>query len=233
VVGEGRWRRIADLLQEAAAGSEVAPAVAEVVAQLLHVEHVSLVLVVGGLPVTTAGSSDLAVMLCERQLALGEGPAVEALRTGEPAQFDDLTAPESLERAPVFISEARAAGVGAMFAFPLRIGGAHVGVLTGHRAGAGPLSHEQHSDALIVSTLASIALLHAEPDGTLAPGGERIDHATVLDGVVQVATGMVAEQLGVPMIEALVRMRAHAFAADGRLEEVARRIIDRELRLER
>lgn len=233
MVGEGRWRRIADLLQEAAAGSAVAPAVAEVVAQLLDVEDVSLVLVVEGLPVTTAGSSELAIALCERQLALGEGPAVEALRTGEPAQFDDLAAPESLERAPVFISEARAVGVGAMFAFPLRIGGARVGVLTGQRASAGALSHQQHSDALIVSTLASIALLHAEPDGMLAPGGGRIDHAAVLDGVVQVATGMVAEQLGVTIMEALVRLRAHAFAADGRLEDVARSIIDRELRLER
>jgi transcriptional regulator with GAF, ATPase, and Fis domain len=233
VVGQGRWRRIADLLQEAAAGADVASAVAEVVAELIGVDDVSLMLVAAGQPVVSSGTSALAVGLAERQIALGEGPSVEALGTGASVELVDLRSVDALDRAPVFISEARSEGVGAMFAFPLRIGGALVGVLTGTRASAGPMSAGQYADALIVSTLATIALLHEGTGASSARWAQVLDQASILDGAVQIAAGMVAEQLDVTILEALVRMRAHAFAVDEPIEDVARSLIARERRLER
>lgn len=233
MVGQGRWRRIADLLQEAAAGADVASAVAEVVAELIGVDDVSLMLVAAGQPVTSSGTSALAVRLAERQIALGEGPSVEALGTGASVALVDLRSVDALDRAPVFISEARAEGVGAMFAFPLRIGGALVGVLTGTRAAAGPMSADQHADALIISTLATIALLREGTGTSSARWAQVLDQASILDGAVQTAAGMVAEQLDVTILEALVRMRAHAFAVDEPIEDVARSLIARERRLER
>jgi AmiR/NasT family two-component response regulator len=47
------------------------------------------------------------------------------------------------------------------------------------------------------------------------------------------AQGMVMVQLGVSIGEALVRMRAYAFAEDRRLTDVARDVVDRRLRFDR
>jgi AmiR/NasT family two-component response regulator len=46
------------------------------------------------------------------------------------------------------------------------------------------------------------------------------------------AQGMVMVQLGVPLGEAMMRMRAYAFAKNRRLDDVARDIVTRRLTLE-
>jgi len=51
------------------------------------------------------------------------------------------------------------------------------------------------------------------------------DHA-----VVHQATGIVKVQLGVNIAEALVRLRAHAYAAGRSIEDVARDVVGRRLR---
>jgi len=49
---------------------------------------------------------------------------------------------------------------------------------------------------------------------------------------VHQATGFVAVELGVPLNEALLRIRGYAFAHRQALGDVARQIIERRLRLE-
>ena len=49
---------------------------------------------------------------------------------------------------------------------------------------------------------------------------------------VSQATGMLVAQLGVEPAEALVRLRAHAYATDRSATDVARDILDRRLQLE-
>jgi len=50
---------------------------------------------------------------------------------------------------------------------------------------------------------------------------------------VHQAQGMVMVMLGVDCVEALVRLRAYAFAEERRLSEVVQDILTRRLRLER
>jgi hypothetical protein len=237
VEGSGVWRRVADLLRAADEGERVGPAVARVAADLLGVDDVSLTIVVDGQPVSTVATSDFAAALSRRQFALGEGPTVAALLSGDPMTVDDLRSGDGRADAPVLTSEAWAQGAGAMFAFPLRMGAAVVGVMTGHRALPGPLTTVQYTDALILSALVTLALLENEAGGSLGRTDGAL--ATVPDleagmhAVVQVAAGMVSEQLDVPILEALVRVRAHAFAVDEDVHVVARRIVEREFRMER
>ena len=47
------------------------------------------------------------------------------------------------------------------------------------------------------------------------------------------ATGMLMAQLGIGPVEALVRLRAHAYATDTSATQTARAIIDRRLRFDR
>jgi hypothetical protein len=65
------------------------------------------------------------------------------------------------------------------------------------------------------------------PSGALAPEFDRSD----FHFVVHQASGMVSEQLRVSAGEALLRLRAHAFANDRPLNAVAEDVIARRLRL--
>ena len=121
------------------------------------------------------------------------------------------------------------AGAEAVFGFPLRVGAVRLGALNLYRDAPGPLSDEQHADALELADAAAQSVLVMQA-GAL-PG----DLATDLEGtdlhlVVHQAAGMVAVQLGVDVSEALVRLRAHAFGNDRDLDTVARDVVLRKLR---
>lgn len=229
----GRWRRIADLLQEAGEGEPVGQRLAIVAAELLGVDGVSLAVVVAGTIDSVVGSDVAAVELCRLQFELGEGPALDAISSGIPRLLDHASSDAAGARWPLFTMFVKERGIGAVQAFPLRVGQARMGTLIGHRASSGPLTANQYADGLLLSVLATVALLQQQAgrDGTSLPmsfepsSGEHM--------AVQVAAGMVSEQLRVPIVEAHVRMRAHAFAGELPLNDVARRIIDRRLRLER
>ncbi|MEJ1231271.1 MAG: GAF domain-containing protein [Galbitalea sp.] len=62
------------------------------------------------------------------QFELGEGPHWQALRSGLPVLHPDLADPGSLEW-PVFREAARAIGIGALFAFPMKMGTVTVAVV--------------------------------------------------------------------------------------------------------
>ena len=82
---------------------------------------------------------------------------------------------------------------------------------------------------------ASAVLARAGPDSGHSPSG--LDVVVLEAGgnfrfVVHQASGMVAAQLEIGVGEALVRLRAYAFANDRSLSEVAEDVVARRLRLE-
>lgn len=162
----------------------------------------------------------------ELQFTLGEGPCVEAFRTRRPVLVPDLTG-DAMSRWPVYTAAAYEAGARAVFAFPLQIGAARLGVLEVLRTRVGMLSHEETTDALALAELAVLVLLDSH--------GHALPDTDGLDGVVGdraelfQAQGMVMVQLGVSLAEALVRIRAHAFGEGRRLHEVAADIVARRL----
>ena len=222
------WRRIADLLADAAAGMAVGPELAQVSTSLLGVDEVSLALTLGEVP-SIRGTSPGACALCERQFTLGEGPAVDALTIGEPVVLEDLSGSGARRRYPVLLQEEAVAGVGAMVAFPIAVGAALIGVMSGSRSLPGPVDEEHLANGLIVSRLAATALIGRVVEGGSTPEGE----AKVLDDAINVAMGMVAEQLDVSVLEALARLRAHAFTTGAALTAVARMVVERAVRIER
>ena len=74
----------------------------------------------------------------------------------------------------------------------------------------------------------SVLVLQAEaPPGALAA---ELEEGADFHYVVHQAAGMVAAQLDVSVGQALVRLRAYAFANDRSLTEVARDVVERTLR---
>jgi hypothetical protein len=176
--------------------------------------------------------------LAELQLTLGGGPCHDALASAAPVLAADLGDAESSCRWPAFTPEAREAGAGAVFAFPLVVGAIRAGVLGLYHRSPGPLRDSQLGDLLVLADMATMLLLDSLGDGAAADGhedGARLDgqspdlamHRAEIDQ----ATGMLTVQLGVPVTDAFVRLRAYAYAEDRGLADVASDIVARRLRL--
>jgi hypothetical protein len=167
----------------------------------------------------------------ELQFTLGEGPCIDACHDGRPALEPDLERPAT-NRWIAFGPQAITAGAGAVFGFPIRVGGAGLGALDLYRARPGPLTAEQHADALILADMAAEIILLMQADASPGELANELEASASLHHVVHQASGMVSVQLGVSVDHALVRLRAHAFKTATPLIDVARRVIDRKFRFD-
>ena len=176
-------------------------------------------------------TNEVSALVEELQYALGEGPCVDAYHADRPVLEPDLADPTT-PRWPAFASPAVAAGVRAVFGFPLQVGAVRLGALNLYCDRPGPLTDEQHADALVMADVAAQAVLVLQagaPPGRLAA---ELEAGGDFQYVVQQAAGMVAAQLDVSVGHALIRLRAHAFGNDRPLVEVAEEVVARKLRFD-
>jgi hypothetical protein len=177
-----------------------------------------------------SATDELSAQLEELLFTTGEGPGVEDFRFGSPMLLPDL---EPLtERWPGFVPAAVAAGARALFAFPLQAGAIRVGVLSLYRGQPGPLTPQQLADALVFADIALQLLLDSSAGISGSTGYRPLDGPSDSRAEVYQATGMISVQLGVSLEEAFVRLRAHAFAAGTRLDDVAGDVVSRRLRFD-
>jgi hypothetical protein len=162
----------------------------------------------------------------EAQFSFGEGPCVEASRSGRPVLVPDLQTAGSV-RWPGFGTAVLDAGVRAIFAFPLRVGAIQVGVLDLYRDTPGLLTNAELTDALAFADAATVVVLHLQDDHDGALIGPIESRAEVHQ-----ATGMVAVQLDVGLADALLRLRAHAYATERPVSDVAADVVSRRLRFD-
>jgi hypothetical protein len=188
---------------------------------------ISMVTAAGNRGVVCA-TDDLAAQIEDLQLTLGEGPCMDAAQTGAPVLVPDLDEPDDLvvERWPAFLEGAAAAGVRAVFAFPMRIGAISVGVLDLYRDRPGDLVGDSLPAALMAADAAALSLLHLDaklPDTFL----DDLSSRSSFQLQVHQATGMVQVQLGVSTEDVFLMLRARAFATSRRLVDVASEIVQR------
>ncbi|MFI9552746.1 ANTAR domain-containing protein [Nonomuraea endophytica] len=181
-------------------------------------------------------SHPAAFQLMDIQATLGEGPGLAALADQRPVLVPELAGQDAMRRWPVLAPAAAQAGVCAVFAFPLLLGAISVGVLEISRVGPGWLEAEQVADALIYADAALMVHLHQTAGGNGAAGGDGVVAGDGADATVERwaqvhhATGIVAVQAGVDLRSAFVRLRAHAYATERSLMEVAGEVVARRLR---
>ncbi len=169
----------------------------------------------------------------ELQVTLGVGPCLEAHTTRRPVLEPDLPQ-QGAVRWPGYSTAMAEHGIRAVFAFPMQVGAARLGVLDVYRDRSGPLSTDALNVSLAFAAVAVTTLL----DSQSAPAGELglsddLDAALTHRSELHQAQGMVMIQLGVTLIEAMSRLRAHAFAHESSLGQVAQDIVGRKLRLDR
>ena len=229
-----RWRELAARLDHLAAKESLPRAICQLAVERLAAPSVGLTLCLGDSFSRLADTSAVAGHLDEQQFALGEGPLWDCLMTAVPVLAVDLAAEDAsrkkyVERWPSFCREANERGIDAAFALPLQVGLVTVAVLTVYRDHTGPLTSTEYVDGLSLAALATTALM-AERTGEHAEDLAEVFRAGVHErSRLHRAAGMVAERASIPIVEAMVRLRAHAYATGRPLGDIARDICDRRL----
>lgn len=167
----------------------------------------------------------------ELQLTLGQGPGIDAAAGQGVVLVPDLGAGSAVRRWPVFASAATDRGLRALFALPVAVGAARIGVLDVYPRDPGELSAAQLATALAFAD-AVLVLVLDERGGVVSDGAAHVRGEVLPERRAEVhqAAGMMSVQLGVGVSEALVRLRAYAYARDLRLSEVAAEVVARRLR---
>ena len=175
-------------------------------------------------------TNEVSALIEDLQYTLGEGPCVDAYRRRVPILEPDLAA--DWTRWLAFSPPALEAGVRAVFGFPLQIGAARLGALNLYRDHPGPLTDDQHADALVLTSVATRAILALQAGARPGELADELDLEGEFHLVVHQASGMVAAQLDVSLSDALVRLRARAFATGRSVAEIARDVVERRARFE-
>lgn len=218
------------LLQTADWSASRAVAVTTGAAEALAVDGVSVCLGSGpGGTEILASSDGMARDFEDLQLTLGEGPGPDCMAGGTAVRVPDLTRVRG-DRWPVLLAEATDQAARAVFCFPLRLGAITLGVLTLVKARPGGLTSAQGDDATVLAGALTKRFL--DRGNPVFPSPELLDPASFLhQAVVHQAAGMVSVQLAVPLAEALLRLRAHAYSTRRTLADTAQDIVARRLRL--
>ena len=220
------------VLTTSAPGLPTADRLCQACVDLLDVDGAAITMVTGTLSQATYGaSSDRSRRLDEYQYTFGEGPCLDAARSGRAVLVADLDSPTE-NRWPGYSDAVLREGVRAVFAFPIVLASASIGALDLFRRGAGPLTSEEVEGSRLVAELAGLPLLDLVAALGTGDTGEP-GPLEALDRIeVHQATGMVIAQLDVPAAEALLRIRGHSIATGRSVSEVAWAIIERRLVLD-
>jgi diguanylate cyclase (GGDEF)-like protein len=158
------------------------------------------------LPITAAGvtlisagraphyiaASDESARRFERlQTEIGEGPCLTAFETGLPVAIADVTTDD---RYPKFGPAASAAGLGAVFTFPLCHATGQMGALDLYRDSPGPLNPHQMAVAQTLADVAAAYLLNAQARDEARATSDHFRHSALHDPLTGLPNRLLLQQ---------------------------------------
>ena len=225
-----RLLRILTRLHDADGAGPAPARLCAVCADVMAMTGAGIMLMSGDVVRGSVCSSDrVSALIEDLQYTLGEGPCVDAYGQDQPVLEPDLVRAGG-SRWVAFSPPAVTAGAAAVFGFPMRVGAIRIGALNLYRDHPGPLDDEQYADGMVLAGVAARAVLAMQADASPGMLGAALETGSDFRFVVHQASGMVSAQLDVTVGDALVRMRAFAFAHDRPLAMVAEEVGSRRLR---
>ena len=218
-------------------GVDAADRLCEACVDLFDVDAAAISLIFDGASSGTLGSSGApARAYDELQFTFGEGPCLDSVAGRTPIVVVDLADPEEV-RWPAYGPALLSHQIRCVTAVPIVIAGEFVGALDLFRARPGPLLGEDFVGAVAAAELSAIPVLDLMGGDLQAAVADPSSNAwaelnTLSRAEVSQATGMLVAQLGTAPAEALVRLRAHAYATGRSVTAVARDILDRRVNLD-
>lgn len=199
---------------------------------MVEVSGAGIMLMSGDVPRGSMCTTDeVSGLIEDLQYTLGEGPCVDAYHQGRVVLEPDLADP-STPRWLAFSPAVVEAGVGAVFAFPIRQGAVRLGAINLYRDRPGPLSDDQHADGLVMADVTARWVLDMQADAPAGAVATELEMRADFHFVVHNAAGRVSVQAAISVTEALVVLRAYAFSHDRPLRDVAEDVVAGTLRFD-
>ena len=170
-----------------------------------------------------ASSSDAMRDLELLELQAGEGPCLDAYRSGEPVVARDLY--EETRRWPRFVPAALRAGFSSVNAIPMRHRGVTIGGLNLFGAEVGSMTDPELAAARAFADVATIAILQHRANIDAKVLNDQLTLALNSRITLEQAKGMLAERAGIDIDTAFTRLRQHARDHNLRLVDVAQSVL--------
>jgi GAF domain-containing protein len=154
----------------------------------------------------------------------GEGPCVEAFRTGAVVVARD--AEEIGRRWRRFGPLAAAEGIESLCSVPLHLRGTAVGSLNVFLDRPGGLNADDQRRAVALADMATIAVSHAQTALTHAATARQLQHALDSRVVIEQAKGVLVATCGIGVDDAFSTLRGYARSSNRRLSDVAADVVD-------
>ncbi|HEX5586770.1 MAG TPA: GAF and ANTAR domain-containing protein [Acidimicrobiia bacterium] len=224
--------RVARMVAQLAVGErDASGSLCSACASIVGVSGAGLVLLSGQRSLGNVCVSDPATELVEElQYTLGEGPCIDAFRTKVPVLVADLAAVDG--RWPAFRQGAVDAGVRAAFGFPLLVGTSCIGALNLFHDRKGALDDEQYADAVAIAHVAGRTVLAWQSTAEHGSVAWQLEQVPAHRAVIHQAAGIISVQTETQIDDALVLLRAHAFAEGRPIGDVAADVVGNTLRFD-
>jgi len=171
-----------------------------------------------------ASSSEAMRLLELFELQAQEGPCLDAFRTGEPIEHENMEA--GAGQWPSFSAAALQAGFRSALALPLRLRAVTLGALNLLRATRDPMAQADVVVARAFADLAAVSITQHRTSAEAQRLNEQLSAALTSRVVIEQAKGVISERVGVDLAEAFSRLRAYARNGNHRLTDVAQAAVD-------
>ena len=174
-----------------------------------------------------ASSSEAMRVLELFELQAQEGPCLDAFRTGERVEHENLSARSG--RWPKFSTAALQAGFQSAHALPLRLRDVTIGGLNLFNVEQTPMDERDLIVARALADLAAISVLQHRAVTETQRLNEQLAHALTSRIVIEQAKGIIAERASCDLEESFSLLRNYARNHNRRLTDVAQAAIDHTL----
>jgi GAF domain-containing protein len=193
--------------------------------QLLGVSAAGVMLASPTGSLALVASSSEAMRLLELfELQAQEGPCLDAFRTGEPVEHENLRARAG--RWPLFSEAALQGGFRSALALPLRLREVTLGALNLLRATQAPMVEADLIVARAFADLAALSIVQHRASVEAHRLNEQLSGALNSRVVIEQAKGVISERADIDLAQAFARLRTYARNHNRRLTDVAEAAID-------
>jgi GAF domain-containing protein len=210
------------LAREEEIGRVLQRGVNQVIRAIPDADMASVSVLHGDVAETVASTSERVWTIDSEQYAAGEGPCLEAARTG---QFVRVTLQEALERWPAFARSARAAGVTSYLSAPLFIDEKFAGSFNLY--GEQPHSFGDLDESLLrlYTTAAAAAIANARRYAQARDAADNLHRAMESRAVIDQAIGALMATRGLDADQAFQLLARESQNSNTKLREIASRIL--------
>ncbi len=193
------------------------------VAAVAGVDAASVSLLVGaaGRFETTSASSEVIRVVDESQYQGGEGPCVEAIRTGQEVTFERASG-----RWPMFAAAASAAGMASVWSLPLQVRDRTTGALNLYSAGGAPPGDATVGIARGLAGQASAVLANAAALTSAQMANRQLQEALETRDMIGQAKGVLMARERMSADQAFDVLRRASQRSHRKLRDVAAEIVD-------